>query len=445
MHEYLTMSRQEISRLEIVQNLISRRLNQSEAAQILGMTVRQVQRLVASYRAFGADGLTSKRRGKPSNNLLPKKLVETALQLIQEHYSDFGPTLATEKLLELHNISISREKVRTMMINSGLWKTRTQRLKRAYQPRYRRECYGELVQIDGSEHAWFEDRGAKCTLLVFIDDATSRLMELQFVDEEATFTYFNSAKRYILNHGKPVAFYSDKLSVFRVNAKNAKGGDQVTQFGRALSDLNIDIICANTCQAKGRVERANRTLQDRLIKEMRLLNISTIEEANQYLPKFMKIHNKKFGKPPLNPRDAHRSLQPHEKIDDVFCWQEDRTVSNSLTFQYNKVLYLIEDSVETRKLARKRVTVCDYHDGSIKVKYEGKELPYSIHYDRLQTIEQGQVVDNKRLGNVMAFIIEKQAELNNERSKSVPKRRNQGSHKGSHHLADKMLDGGDLV
>jgi len=182
------------------------------------------------------------------------------------------------------------------------------------------------------------------------------------------------------NHGKPVAFYSDKLSVFRVNAKEAKDGDKITQFGRALRELNIDIICANSCQAKGRVERANKTLQDRLVKELRLKNISTIKDANLFLPQFMQHYNNKFTKIPLSQYNAHRKLQAHENLYEVFCWQEGRTVSNNLTIQYNKVLYLIEDNIENRKLARKRVTVYDYPDNSIKIRYQGRELTYSIHF-----------------------------------------------------------------
>jgi transposase len=423
MGKLVIMSHKEIHRLEIIQRVVEGRLYQSEAAEQLGISERQVRRLQRSYEGSGALGLVHKRRACPSNRRLPKEQLDVIMAIVRDKYYDFGPTLAAEKLAEIDGIQISKETLRKLMVEAGLWKTRTQRLKRAYQPRYRRECYGELIQIDGSEHAWFEKRGPKCSLLVFIDDATSRLMELQFVPEESTFAYFESAKRYLERHGKPVAFYSDKLSVFRVNAKNAVGGDQITQFGRALKDLNIDIICAHTPQAKGRVERANKTLQDRLIKEMRLMNISSAEEANRFMPKFIEIYNNKFGKLPVNPRNAHRDLLPHEKLEETFCWQEDRTLSNNLTFQYNKILYLVEDTPAHRKIARKRVTVCDYADGSIEVRYEGKPLPYSVLHDRLQRFDQGEVVDNKRLGNVMAFIIEKQAELNCERSKSVPKRK----------------------
>ncbi len=167
------------------------------------------------------------------------------------------------------------------MSAAGLWQTRKERRSRPLQPRHRRACIGELVQIDGSDHEWFEQRGPRCTLLVYVDDATSRLQELRFAPE-STFDYFEATRRYLERHGKPVAFYSDKHSVFRVNAKDAKAGDGYTQVGRALSELNIDIICANSPAAKGRVERANQTLQDRLVKELRLRDICTVEAGNAF-------------------------------------------------------------------------------------------------------------------------------------------------------------------
>jgi hypothetical protein len=178
--------------------------------------------------------------------------------------------LAAEKLREGHGIALGRETLRLWMIAAGIWADRKQRRKHVHQPRHRRECVGELVQVDGCEHWWFEDRGPQCTLLVFIDDATSRLMQLQFVESESTFAYFHAARAYLEAWGKPVAFYSDKHGVFRVNHPGALGGDGMTQFGRALHALNIDIICAHSSQAKGRVERAHKTLQDRLVKELRL-------------------------------------------------------------------------------------------------------------------------------------------------------------------------------
>ena len=220
--------------------------------------VRQVFRLLRGLKQDGATSLLSKRRGKPSNNRLPSEVRTLALSIVRERYADFGPTLAAEKLAEHHGCLVSRETLRGWMIADGLWQDRRHRLPSPHQPRRRRDCLGELVQVDGSEHWWFEDRGPQCTLLVFVDDATSRLMHLQFVESESTpvqargrlFAYFHAARAYLEAWGKPVAFYSDKHGVFRVNHPGALGGDGMTQFGRALHALNIDIICANSSQAK---------------------------------------------------------------------------------------------------------------------------------------------------------------------------------------------------
>lgn len=427
METLLHMSHTELKRIEVMQKLIEKRISQVMAANLLQISVRQVKRLLRQYKQCGASGLISKRRGKPSNHKLPDNIKELSMALIREHYHDFGPTFAQEKLLEKHNIRVSVSTLRTWMVEEKIWLTRDQQRKKAYQPRYRRSCVGELIQIDGSDHDWFEGRGPKCTLLVYIDDATSRLMQLRFVPEESTFTYFDATKAYILQHGKPIAFYSDKYSVFRINAKDAKGGDGITQFGRALTDLNIDIINANTCQAKGRVERANQTLQDRLIKELRLNGISNMKDANDFMPQFIPDYNHRFGKDPLSNNDVHRSLQEHEhsNIDNIFCWQEDRTLTKNLTLQYNKVLFLIQDTIQTRKLAGKRVTVYDYHDGHIKIFYDGQELPYRF-FDKLQRINPNAIVDNKRLGHVLTYIKEKQDQRDEEqRSKSCPRRYNE--------------------
>jgi len=311
------------------------------------------------------------------------------------------------------------------MIDAELWIPQSSRLKRVHQPRNRRECFGELIQIDGSPHDWFEGRAPKCTLLVYIDDATGKLMECQFVKSESTFTYFDSTRRYLEKHGKPVAFYSDKHCVFRVNKTAELGGDGVTQLGRALTELNIDIICANTPQAKGRVERVNRTLQDRLIKEMRLMNISGAEQGNQFLPEFMDKFNKKFGVESVDSKNMHRELLPHEELNEIFSWQENRTLSKNLTLQYDKALYLIEDSIDNRSLARNKVTVYEYFDGTIKIKCNNRELPYRI-FDKIKKIDQGEIVSNKRLGAVLNFIKEKQDKNDEKRSAGAPSRQHLG-------------------
>lgn len=271
----MTMTMREVDRLKVIEAVAECRLKPGQAAERLKLSVRQIERLVLRYRAAGVAGLVSGKRGRPSNHQLPAGKAQRALALIRERYADFGPTLACEKLRECHGIDLAVETVRTLMRASGLWIPRKQRPPKVYQPRNRRACFGELIQIDGSDHRWFEDRAPACTLLVFIDDATGRLMALHFTANESTFSYFEALSKYLDSHGKPVAFYSDKASIFYVKKRSETAGKGVTQFGRALYELNIDAFCANTSQAKGRVERANLTLQDRLVKELRLRGIST--------------------------------------------------------------------------------------------------------------------------------------------------------------------------
>src|SRR5947208_26693 len=298
----ITMSRNELTRLRVLIDVADGRLSVADATGLIGVGRRQIYRLLQAFRADGADGLISRKRGGPSNRALGLVFRETVLAIVRERYSDFGPTLAAEKLSELHGLDLGVETLRQWMIGAGLWVRRKDRLKRIHQPRARRDCLGELVQIDGSEHWWFEDRGPQCTLLVFVDDATSWLMHLQFVESESTFAYFHAARGYLEAWGKPIAFYSDKHGVFRVNHPGALGGDGMTQFGRALHALNIDIICSNSSPAKGRVERANRTLQDRLVKELRLAGAATLAEGNALLPAFMADYNARFAKAPANRR-----------------------------------------------------------------------------------------------------------------------------------------------
>jgi hypothetical protein len=423
----IAMSHAEIDRMSVLRDLAEDRIGVSEAATLMRLGRRQVFRLATAFRQFGPRALVSDRRGKPSNRSYPAALRTEVIGLIRERYADFGPTLAAEKLYELDGICLGRETIRQWMMAAGLWKDRRQRMKPVHQPRYRRDCVGELIQIDGSEHWWFETRGPQCTLLVYIDDATSRLMHLQFVQTESTFDYFKATRAYLERHGKPVAFYSDKHGVFRVNRKDAAGGDGMTQFGRALHALNIDIICANSSQAKGRVERANATLQDRLVKEMRLLGISTMEAGNAFLPAFMADYNARFAKPPFDDRDLHRGCADHDNLDDAFAWKEERTVSVNLTLQYDQVMFILESNEVTRPLARRRVTVIDYPDGRLAIRHNGVDLPYRT-FDKRPQVNQAAIVENKRLGPVLAYIAEKQKELDMSRSAKAPRRRGQDNH-----------------
>jgi len=420
-----SMSDAELRRLEVLRDVDRDGLPVRTAAQLLGRSERQVWRLLKAFRTEGAPGLISKKRGRPSNRKTSKTVRSAVLWIMRQSYADFGPTLAAEKLAGEHGFSFSSETLRKWMIADGLWLDRKQRRKRVHQPRPRRECVGELVQIDGCEHWWFEDRGPQCTLLVFIDDATSRLMQLQFVESESTFSYFQATRAYLEAWGKPVAFYTDKHGVFRVNHPGALGGDGMTQFGRALDALNIDIICANSSQAKGRVERAHKTLQDRLVKELRLAGVRTLAEGNALLPAFMADYNARFAKPPANSKDLHRPLRVGDNLEDAFAWKEERTLSQALTLQYDKVLFILEPSDQARAAIGKRVTLIDYPDGRLSIRHEGVELTYRT-FDKIQQVDQGAIADNKRLGPVLAMIREQQLRREPQhRSQRAPRRRDQ--------------------
>jgi hypothetical protein len=417
------MSDGELSRLEVLRDLDQKRLTTEAAAQLLGLGRRQVFRLLKSYRTEGPTGLISKRRGRRSNRRKPAPLRKAALAIVREWYWDFGPTLAAEKLREVHGITLGRETLRLWMIEAGLWRDRKQRRKRVHQPRSRRDCVGELVQVDGCEHWWFEDRGPQCTLLVFIDDATGRLMHLQFVESESTFAYFHAARAYLEAWGKPVAFYSDKHGVFRVNRPGALGGDGMTQFGRALHALNIDIICANSSQAKGRVERAHKTLQDRLVKELRLTGVCTLAEGNALLPAFIADYNARFAKPPANQKDLHRPLRAGDDLEDAFAWKEQRRLSQALTLQYDKVIFIVEPSEPATAAIGKYVTVFDYPDGRLSIRHNGVELAYRT-FDKVRHVNQGVIADNKHLGAVLAMIRDEQLRRGPQ-PRSGPRRRDQ--------------------
>ena len=330
-------------------------------------------------------------------------------------------------VITMSRTELSRLRVMIDLIDDGIWIRRRDRIKRVHQPRHRRDCLGELVQVDGCEHWWFEDRGPQCTLLVFVDDATSRLMHLSFVASESAFAYFQATRAYLEDHGKPIALYSDKHSVFRTNKpEQAEGG--MTQFGRALHELNIDILCANAPQAKGRVERAHKTLQDRLVKELRLAGANDIEAGNALLPAFMADYNRRFAKPARNDKDLHRPLAPHDDLDGSFAWHVERTVTQSLTVQYDRVMFILEPNEITRALPRKKVTVYDFPDGRIEVRHQGLALPYRT-FDRITRVNQGAIVENKRLSEALEMCRAMQAELPPKlRSRKAPARTAQAQH-----------------
>jgi transposase len=388
------MSQRELTRLEVIQRVKRKTLRQRQAAELLSLSVRQVKRLCKAHQESGAAGLLSKRRGQPSNNRLPEKTINKAQQLLRSRYADFGPTLATEKLA-IEGVSLSVETVRQLLMGAGLWKAKAVRRPVIHQLRERRARLGELVQIDGSPHDWFEGRASKCTLLVFVDDATSRLMYLQFVAAETTFNYFAAVRSYLTEFGKPLAFYSDKFGVFRVNIPNALSGTGLTQFGRALKELNIQLICAHSPQAKGRVERANQTLQDRLTKELRLRGLSTFAAANAYLPEFIAAYNERFAVAPRSPESAHRALAKGEDLERVLTLCERRTLSKNLTLSYNNVIYQITTKRSAYTMRQAQVEVREKHTGEITIEYKQRPLVYTIYRKHEQ--QQGKVVEAKLL------------------------------------------------
>jgi hypothetical protein len=420
----VSMSEKEFSRLTVLLDVETRRLRVEDAMPLLGLQRRQVFRLLKQLRVSGAASLASRRRGRPSNNQLPQAVRELTMSLVKERYADFGPTLAAEKLMESHACIVSRETLRKWMIADGLWLDRKHRLPSVHQPRNRRERMGELIQIDGSKHFWFENRGPEATLIAYIDDATSRIMHAAFVATESTFDYLRETKVYVERHGRPIAFYSDKHAIFRVNKRDAARGNGMTQFGRALNELNIDIICANTPQAKGRIERSFGTLQDRFVKEMRLADVADVKSANAFLPSFLDAHNARFAKPPKSDCDAHRPVDEATPLLDAFAWKEERTLTSNLTVQYDKILFILEPSETARALARQHVTIIDYPDGRLAIRHNGRDLPYRT-FDKLQRVDQAAIVENKRLGGVLAYIAARQQELDMGRSKKAPRRNGQ--------------------
>jgi len=409
MAETVALTMEELDRLQVMTRIAERRLTRRRAAALLGLSERQVRRVYRAFTRDGAAGLVSRRRGRPSNRRLAAATRERALALLRERYADFGPTFAHQKLTEEHAFTLSVETLRGWMIAAALWVPRAQRARRCHPPRPRRPCRGELVQIDGSDHAWFEDRGPRCTLLVYVDDATSELMELSFAAVESTFDYFRATRRYLERHGKPMAFYSDRLSVFHVHARDkAQGGPGVSQFGRALRDLNVDSLCATSPEAKGRVERAHGTLQDRLVKELRLRGLNDPTAAEPFLPEFMADYNARFAKPARVAYDAHRPLRPEDDLAQIFTLQETRRISRQLPVHYKRDLYVLEDSLATRRLRGATALVSEAADGTVTIRANGSVLPARLYPKDYAQLDPGVVVVHPHLDGVFAWIATQQ-------------------------------------
>lgn len=398
------MSAKERERAVVMRRLAAGEMGQRRAGELLGLQVRQVKNLVRAWRARGDRGLVSGRRGKPSNNRLAAATVSRIEQALRERYSDFGATFAAEKLQEHEGISVSAETVRQIQIRLRLWQPEPRRKKRVFQVRERRSRFGELIQIDGSVHDWLEGRGPRMTLIVFIDDATGRLTGLRFAPAETTRAYAETLREHVLAHGVPLAFYSDRHGIFRINAKDADSGDGLTALNRVTERLGIEQICATTPQAKGRVERANQTLQDRLIKEMRLAGIADMAAAQAFLPGFMARHNKRFAVEPRDPADAHKPwTEGIAGLDAALAEHEPRTLSKALTFSAGGAVHCIKTREAGIAFRGAKVTVRHYLDGRMDVLFKNRVLPYTTvrKLPRASAIEDDKTID-ARLDDIIA-------------------------------------------
>lgn len=377
---YLSMSLEERDRLHLIRRTIEKTLSQREAAERLGISRRQFKRLVHAWKHHGDAGLVSRQRGRVAPNRLAEATRLRIEHLLRATYPDFGPTLAAEKLAERDGIVVSRETVRRIQTRLKLHRPKKRGEKRIFQIRDRRPRFGELVQIDGSPHDWFEGRGPRCTLIVFVDDATSRLIGLTFAPAECTAAYLEALRDQVLTHGCPLAFYSDRHGIFRVNAKDAQSGDGKTEFGRVVERLGIGLINALTPQAKGRVERANQTLQDRLVKEMRLSNINSIEAARAFLPGFVLQYNEKFGVPPRDETPAHRPwTKTEDELDEALARREERVLTKALTFSSGGRKYCVKTAGPGTALRGARVTLHHFADGRLRVYYRERRLAFMAY------------------------------------------------------------------
>jgi transposase len=371
--DMIVMSIREVRRLKALQTVIDKQITQKVAASMLGLSGRQVRRLVKVIREKGDRGIIHGLRGRPSNRRLPEEMRGRVLSLYQERYPDFGPTLAMEKLFECDGITISDETVRTWLIEAGLWKKRRKR-SAFRQWRQRKECFGEMLQMDGSHHDWLEGRGPELVLMGSIDDATNTAYG-RFHDYEGTLPAMDIFKGYVEKYGLPMSVYVDCHTTYKSSKKltewdEVEGIESLSQFERALKELGVEVIHALSPQAKGRVERLFGVLQDRLVKEMRLRGIRTKEEANAFLEEYLPRHNERFNVCPAHEADVHVKLPRHVDLDEYLCIKTERTIRNDNTIALDGRLYQIEEP------GGKKVVVQERLDGSLRMISKGAALKY---------------------------------------------------------------------
>jgi transposase len=373
--QVISMSLKEQNQIGIFQKLQDEVITREQAANALGLSLRQVYRKIKSFLKEGAPSLAHKSRVKAGNRSIKAAIAHQAIEVIKERYSDFGPTLAAEMLAEKHDINVNAETLRLLMIKEGVWQKKSRKIK-SRRWRKRKSCYGALVQLDGSRHDWFEGRREWCTLLVFIDDATSELVWLEFTKSDSLEGIMKATKNYFKAHGKPVCFYTDFGCVFSVNTNNPER-DKKTQFERALAELNVGILHATSPQAKGRVERSNKTHQDRLVKMMRDENISTIDEANAYLQSiYIPKHNKKFAVAAENAINMHQPINNYD-LDNILCIKNQRVLANDHTITYKSRYYQLNIDQKTILFPKNNITVHEHINGDIRLFIRKIELNFT--------------------------------------------------------------------
>jgi transposase len=381
-------TQEELRRLHVIQKVLEGGVRQVEAAEILSLSSRHIRRVVKRIRQEGQRGIVHRSRGRPSNRKLADQLKDKVLKLYRTTYKGFGPTLASEKLLEREGVRISDETLRGWLIEAGDWQ-RVRKSRRHRQWRERKGHPGEMVQMDGSHHAWFEDRGEPCVLMGYIDDARGDAFG-RFYDYEGTMPAMDSFKRYIRKRGLPLKVYLDGHSTYKSTAKptiqeQLEGVEPLSEFERALKELGVEVSHAHSPQAKGRIERLFRTFQDRVIKEMRLRGIKTIEEGNKFLEEYLPLYNRRFSVRPREKEDVHRPLPKGIDLNAILCIKTERTLRNDFTVAHKHKLYQIEEATKASK-----VIVQDRMDGSMKITYQGQAL-------RFREIKERPMKENKQL------------------------------------------------
>jgi transposase len=375
--DIIAMSRRQWGRYQMIDRSLKKEITQAKAAELLELSERQVRRLVKRVRLKGVRGLVHGNRGRPSPRKMSPELVDRIASIIGERYPDFAPLHAAEKLWERHKVRVSREKVRRIMMAKGLWKRRRRR-KADHIWRERKPHCGEMVQLDGSHHEWLEKRGPRLVLMGYVDDASSRVFG-RFYDHEGIYPAMDSLRRYIERYGLPQSIYLDKHSTYKTSRQPdmdelLRDEHAQTQFERALGEVGIKAIHANSPQAKGRIERTFGTLQDRLVKEMRLAGVCTCEEANRFLDVYLPKHNRRFMKEPLRRQDLHRPVPKSLNLDDIFCLQGIRTVNNGYIIKWaSRTFVLTRPSLTVR---RQKVVVREWFDGRLSIRFKGKDLEY---------------------------------------------------------------------